>query len=114
MVTKTVDIRETQPPLAEILELTSPGDEVFIVEGDRLVARLGPVGASLPKRIMGLDEGAIWMSDDFDEPLPDEFWLGRGWKSCSIHTSSSGWSVRQASSRSMNAPYAKIAQANWC
>ena len=30
------------------------------------------------KRIMGLHAGGgIWMSDDFDAPLPDEFWLGK-------------------------------------
>ena len=27
-------------------------------------------------RIMDLHKGQVWMSDDFDEPLPDEFWLG--------------------------------------
>lgn len=35
--------------------------------------------AAKPKRILGLHEhlGHAWMSDDFDDPLPDEFWLGR-------------------------------------
>ncbi|MEM9766621.1 MAG: DUF2281 domain-containing protein [Cyanobacteria bacterium P01_D01_bin.71] len=29
------------------------------------------------KRIPGLHRGAFyWMADDFDDPLPDEFWLG--------------------------------------
>ncbi len=28
------------------------------------------------KRVAGLHRGMAWMSDDFDEPLPDEFWLG--------------------------------------
>ena len=28
------------------------------------------------QRVAGLHEGQIWMSDDFNEPLPDEFWLG--------------------------------------
>lgn len=28
------------------------------------------------KRIFDLHPGAMWMSDDFDDPLPDEFWLG--------------------------------------
>ena len=28
------------------------------------------------KRVPDLHKGKIWMSDDFDEPLPDEFWLG--------------------------------------
>ncbi len=27
-------------------------------------------------RIMDLHKGQVWMSDDFDDPLPDEFWLG--------------------------------------
>ena len=26
-------------------------------------------------RILGLHEGTGWVSDDFDDPLPDEFWL---------------------------------------
>jgi hypothetical protein len=32
--------------------------------------------STLPPRILGLNRGAMKMSDDFDEPLPDEFWLG--------------------------------------
>lgn len=28
------------------------------------------------KRQAGLGKGTVWMSDDFDEPLPDNFWLG--------------------------------------
>ena len=28
-------------------------------------------------RIAGLHEGQTVISDDFDEPLPDEFWLGK-------------------------------------
>lgn len=28
------------------------------------------------QRFAGLHEGQIWMSDDFNEPLPDEFWVG--------------------------------------
>lgn len=27
-------------------------------------------------RVLGLHLGSVQMSDDFDEPLPDEFWLG--------------------------------------
>ena len=28
-----------------------------------------------PRRCLGLNRGQIWMSSDFDESLPDEFWL---------------------------------------
>ena len=27
-------------------------------------------------RIPSLDAGTTWVSDDFDEPLPDSFWFG--------------------------------------
>ena len=28
------------------------------------------------QRVLDLNKGEIWMSDDFNAPLPDEFWLG--------------------------------------
>jgi hypothetical protein len=28
------------------------------------------------QRIAGLDKGTVWMSDDFDDELPDAFWFG--------------------------------------
>ena len=28
-------------------------------------------------RVMGLFEGKGWISEDFNEPLPDEFWEGK-------------------------------------
>ncbi len=28
------------------------------------------------KRVLGLHQGMGWMSEDFNEPLPDAFWLG--------------------------------------
>jgi hypothetical protein len=31
---------------------------------------------TLKKRVAGLGDGTIWMSDDFIDPLPDEFWFG--------------------------------------
>ena len=27
-------------------------------------------------RVAGLNRGQIWVREDFDAPLPDEFWLG--------------------------------------
>ena len=42
------------------------------------VAHLVPVVAhTKKKRVAGLNRGAISTSEDFDEPLPDEFWLGQ-------------------------------------
>ncbi len=75
-MTKTVDIRDAQAQLPELLSLAQAGNEVIISEGDRPVARLVPIPSPGRKRVMGLHRGAAWMSEDFDEPLPDGFWLG--------------------------------------
>jgi hypothetical protein len=32
------------------------------------------------QRIAGLNRGEIWMSDDFNDDLGDEFWLGEDFK----------------------------------
>ncbi len=29
------------------------------------------------QRILGLQKGKVWVSEDFDDELPDEFWGGR-------------------------------------
>lgn len=34
---------------------------------------------SKQQRIPDLEKRKYWMSDDFDAPLPDEFWLGEDW-----------------------------------
>lgn len=30
--------------------------------------------SSPKKRVLGLHQGKIWISDDFNDPLPDDFW----------------------------------------
>jgi len=77
MITTTVNVRDAQTRLAELVRLVSEGNEIVIAEGDKPVARLVPLSSSdLKQRIAGLNRGDIWVSDDFDAPLPDEFWLG--------------------------------------
>jgi antitoxin (DNA-binding transcriptional repressor) of toxin-antitoxin stability system len=77
MVTKTIDIAEARSQLPELLGLVLAGTEVIIVAGDQPLAKLVPIAATSGKRVAGLDEGAAWISEDFDAPLPDEFWLGK-------------------------------------
>jgi len=75
-MTKTVDVRDAQAQLPELLTLALEGNEVIISADDKPLARLVPVATSKQKRVAGLNRGAIWISDDFDKPLPDEFWTG--------------------------------------
>ncbi len=76
MQTKTVDVHEAQTHLIELLSLVSAGTEIILTEGSTPLARIVPMGGATTPRVAGLHPGAIWTSEDFDEPLPEEFWTG--------------------------------------
>jgi len=77
MNTQTVTLQDAQARLAELITLAQAGNEIVIAESGQPLARLVPIAGSKPsRRVAGLDRGKIWMSDDFDAPLPDEFWTG--------------------------------------
>ena len=76
MNTKTVDIQEAQSQLAQLLALALQGNDVVITEGHVPLVRLVPVQPQLIRRVANLHKGAMRMHADFNEPLPDEFWLG--------------------------------------
>ena len=75
MATTTIDIAKTPTQLADLLSLTLQGTEVIIARGDQTLARLVPV-VQQRMRIGNLNPGSISTTEDFDAPLPDEFWLG--------------------------------------
>lgn len=74
MADRIVSAEDAQAQLQDLLELVREGHEVLIAEGDKVFARITPVVRR--KRIAGLSRGAIEVSDDFDDPLPDSFWFG--------------------------------------
>lgn len=75
MDTKSVDVHEAQRNLPALVALAMSGSEVILTEGSKPVARLVPL-AHKPRRVAGLHAGAASMAEDFDAPLPEEFWLG--------------------------------------
>jgi antitoxin (DNA-binding transcriptional repressor) of toxin-antitoxin stability system len=77
MKTKTVSVKDAQAQFLELLDLVSQGNRVVIEKDEEPLAEI--VAISTPKkgkRVAGLNRGTAWVSDDFDAPLPDEFWLG--------------------------------------
>ena len=76
MQTKTVDVHEAQTHLVELLSLVTAGTEIILTEGSTPLARIVPMAGATTPRVAGLHPGAIWTSEDFDEPLPEEFWTG--------------------------------------
>ena len=76
MQTKTVDIHDVVKQLEQWISLVATGTEIILTDGSKPLARLVPLGQQPTPRIPGLHPGAITTSDDFDDPLPDEFWTG--------------------------------------
>ncbi len=74
-MTKTIDIDEIVS-IEAVIDLTVNGDEVLIEKNGEPVAKLTQAvkSALVKERVLGLGEGTTWMSDDFDDELPDEFW----------------------------------------
>ena len=78
----TIEIGQTDDFTA-LLAHVRGGEDVLFADGGTPVARLSAVLPAAPSttavprtRVAGLHRGAVWMADDFDEPLPKSFWLG--------------------------------------
>lgn len=69
----TITIEEAQASLVDIVDNLKPGDEVLIVRGQELVARLvGEAHKVRKPREPGRERAAIpYIPDDFDAPLED-------------------------------------------
>jgi prevent-host-death family protein len=75
MITETIDVHEAQISLSELVSRVMAGTEIILTEGTTPLVRLVPVTASsIASRVAGLHRGSITTDDDFDAPLPDEFW----------------------------------------
>jgi antitoxin (DNA-binding transcriptional repressor) of toxin-antitoxin stability system len=75
-MTKTVNINEIS--IQTVIASAKNGDEIVLEENGKPIAKITPIveiKETQPKqRTAGLGKGAMWISDDFDDELPDEFW----------------------------------------
>jgi antitoxin (DNA-binding transcriptional repressor) of toxin-antitoxin stability system len=76
MIATTIEVEEAQSRWVELLRLVLAGNEVLVTQAQKPVMRLVPVQSEVKPRIAGLHAGMGWMSEDFDAPLPDDFWMG--------------------------------------
>lgn len=76
MSTKMVNVQEAQQQLAELVSLVQQGNDIIIAEGNTPLARLVAIAPQGKPRVAGLNQGAMRMHSDFNDPLPDEFWTG--------------------------------------
>jgi len=72
MTVTTVNIHEAKTQLSQLLLRISMGEEVVIARAGKPVARLVPIVSSPKPRKAGSAAGLLWISPDFDAPLPDD------------------------------------------
>jgi antitoxin (DNA-binding transcriptional repressor) of toxin-antitoxin stability system len=65
------------PSLEAVRELATKEAGVVLTKSGQPVAQVIPLTRPTKRRIAPLHPGAIEVSDDFDGPLADEFWLGK-------------------------------------
>lgn len=75
MNSTTIDVLDVQTHFLELLTQVIAGDEIVVTQGQKPVARLLPMESAATPRVAGLHAGLGWVSDDFDDPLPEEFWM---------------------------------------
>lgn len=67
----TVNVHEAKTHLSRLLERVERGEEVVIARAGKPVAKLVSVNPAKKTRgVLGRYRGQIWMSEDFDDPVP--------------------------------------------
>lgn len=71
--TKQVNLYDAKTQLSQLVKEAAAGAEIIIAKAGQPMARLVPLAPeSKVERRPGRWKGQIWMSDDFDDPLPPD------------------------------------------
>ena len=76
MAVHSINEREAKKQLDQLLEWVDQGEEVIIQREDKPSVRLVSELKKTKKRTFGQHQGKAWISEDFNDPLPESFWLG--------------------------------------
>lgn len=66
----TLNLYEAKTQLSSLVEKAADGEEIIIAKNGKPMAKLVPI-RERPLRKPGRLKGKIWMSKDFDAPMPD-------------------------------------------
>ena len=72
----TVNVHEAKTHLSRLLERVERGEEITIARAGKPVAKLVPITPVTKRGLLGKYKGQIWMSEDFDDPLPWQVFPG--------------------------------------
>jgi len=69
---KMVNVHAAKTHLSRLLDEAAGGEEIVIARAGKPIARLVPFTPKKQRRRgFGAGKGEVWISDDFDAPLPD-------------------------------------------
>ena len=71
MFMKVVNIHEAKTHLSKLLVKVAAGEEIIIAKAGKPVARLISTDSMSNKPILGSERGKVFISDDFNDPLPE-------------------------------------------
>ena len=67
-----INVHEAKTHLSRLLERVRQGEEIVIAKSGEPVARLVGIREQPERRMPGSAKGTLWVSEDFDAPLPEE------------------------------------------
>ena len=73
---KTLNIYEAKTQLSRLVDEAARGEEIIIAKAGQPRARLVPFAPPARRRRPGGSKGRIWISKDFDAPLPPDILAG--------------------------------------
>ena len=68
----TLNLYEAKTRLSSLVDQAAAGEEIIIAKNGKPMAKLVAI-RNRPLRKPGRLKGKIWISDDFDAPLPQEY-----------------------------------------
>ena len=68
-----VNVHDAKSTLSKLISRAESGEDIIIARAGKPAVRLVPITEPPKPRVPGGMKGKIWMSDDFDDYLPDEF-----------------------------------------
>ena len=71
-VRRQVNLHAAKTSLSRLVDEAVAGQEIVIAKAGKPMVRLVPVVRETGRTGFGADKGKIWISDDFDAPLPPD------------------------------------------
>ena len=68
---REVNLHFAKTHLSRLVDQALAGEEVVIARNGTALVRLAPVEPTGKRRVLGKDQGKIFIADDFDAPMPE-------------------------------------------